>query len=95
MVVAKVEIYTSPMCPYCWRAKRLLNQKQVEFVEVDLWRDPERRSEMVSRAGGRTTVPQIFIDDRCIGGCEDLVALEAKGQLDRLVADEASPGRVA
>jgi glutaredoxin 3 len=55
--MAQVEIYTTPLCPYCWRAKRLLQSKGVEFVEIDLWQQPERRAEMVERAAGRTTVP--------------------------------------
>lgn len=82
--MARIEIYTSPMCPYCWRAKRLLNQKGVDFTEVDLWREPGRRSEMLGRADGRTSVPQIFIDGRGIGGCDDLFALDARGELDPL-----------
>jgi glutaredoxin 3 len=84
--MVKVEIYTSPLCPYCWRAKRLLSEKGVSFEEIDLWVEPERRSEMVARAGGRTTVPQIFIDGRPVGGSDDLVELERRGELDRLLA---------
>lgn len=84
--MAKVEIYTSPICPYCWRAKRLLSAKGVAFEEVDLWAHPGRRSEMVERAGGRSTVPQIFIDGRSVGGCDDLYELERRGDLDRLLA---------
>ncbi|MCS6780135.1 MAG: glutaredoxin 3, partial [Geminicoccaceae bacterium] len=70
--MVKVEIYTSPLCPYCWRAKRLLAQKGIAFQEIDVWSEPARRAEMVSRAEGRTTVPQIFIDGRGIGGSDDL-----------------------
>jgi len=84
--MVKVEIYTSPVCPYCWRAKRLLSEKGVSFEEIDLWAEPERRSEMVARAGGRTTVPQIFIDGRPVGGSDDLAELERRGELDRLLA---------
>jgi glutaredoxin 3 len=84
--MAKVEIYTSPLCPYCWRAKRLLGAKGVRFEEIDLWAEPARRSEMVERAGGRTTVPQIFIDGRPVGGSDDLHELERRGELDRLLA---------
>jgi len=84
--MAKVEIYTSPLCPYCWRAKRLLGTKGVRFEEIDLWAEPGRRSEMVERAGGRTTVPQIFIDGRPVGGSDDLHELERRGELDRLLA---------
>lgn len=87
--MAKVEIYTSPLCPYCWRAKRLLGEKGVAFEEIDLWADPSRRPEMVARAGGRTTVPQIFVDGRPIGGSDDLYELERRGELDRLLAGGA------
>lgn len=88
----RVVVYTTPMCPYCWRAKRLLRRKGVEFEEIDLWRHPERRAEMIARAG-RHTVPQIFVGERHLGGCDDLHALEAAGELDRLLAD-AGEGRV-
>jgi glutaredoxin 3 len=83
--MAQVEIYTTPLCPYCWRAKRLLQQKSVEFTEIDLWQEPGRRAEMVQRAGGRRTVPQLFIDGQSIGGSDELAALEAKGELDGLL----------
>ena len=81
-----VEIYTSPTCGYCHAAKRLLAQKGVTFAEVDVARQPDRRPEMVSRANGRRTVPQIFIDGRHVGGCDDLYALDAAGKLDPLLA---------
>lgn len=84
--MAQVEIYTTPLCPYCWRAKRLLRQKQVAYTEIDLWQEPERRAEMVRRAGGRRTVPQLFVDGRSIGGSDELVALEAKGALEAMLA---------
>ncbi len=84
--MVEVEIYTSPFCPYCWRAKRLLKRKGVAFVEIDLWREPERRAEMVERAAGRHTVPQIFVGGRGIGGCDELQALERAGELDALLA---------
>jgi glutaredoxin 3 len=83
--MAQVEIYTTPLCPNCWRAKRLLQSKGVEFVEIDLWQQPERRAEMVERAGGRTTVPQLFVDGRAIGGADELAALERDGKLDALL----------
>ena len=83
--MAEVEIYTTPLCPYCWRAKRLLNSKSVAFVEVDLWQQPQRRAEMIERAGGRSTVPQLFIDGRAIGGSDELAALERDGKLDALL----------
>lgn len=77
-----IEIYTTPFCPYCWRAKRLLERKGVDFVEIDLWREPDRRAEMRARAEGRSTVPQIFIDGRGIGGSDELAAMEQAGDLD-------------
>jgi glutaredoxin 3 len=83
--MAQVEIYTTPLCPYCWRAKRLLQQKSVEFTEIDLWQEPGRRAEMVLRAGGRRTVPQLFIDNQSIGGSDELAELESKGELDALL----------
>lgn len=82
----KVEIYTTPLCPYCWRAKKLLGEKGVEFEEIDLWREGKRRAEMQERAEGRSTVPQIFIDGRGIGGSAELAALEASGRLDELLS---------
>ncbi|MDX6750811.1 glutaredoxin 3 [Geminicoccaceae bacterium 1502E] len=84
--MARVEIYTTPLCPYCWRAKRLLDAKSVGYLEIDLWREPARREEMSARAEGRTTVPQIFIDGRAVGGCDDIHALEQAGELDGLLA---------
>jgi len=83
--MAEVEIYTTPLCPYCWRAKRLLEKKGVAFVEIDLWQHPERRDEMMRRAGGRRTVPQVFIAGRGIGGSDELLDLEAQGVLETLL----------
>ena len=83
--MAQIEIYTTPWCPYCWRAKRLLETKGIDYVEIDLWQESTRRAEMVARAGGRTTVPQLFIDGRGIGGSDELAALEASGELDGLL----------
>jgi glutaredoxin 3 len=83
--MAQVEIYTTPLCPYCWRAKRLLTSKGIAFLEIDLWQQPERRAEMVERAAGRTTVPQLFVDGRAIGGSDKLAALEREGKLDALL----------
>ncbi|MBI1243631.1 MAG: glutaredoxin 3 [Alphaproteobacteria bacterium] len=85
-MAAKVEIYTSPFCGYCARAKRLLSQKGVEYVEYDVLADSSLRPTMVSRAGGSTTVPQIFIDGRHVGGCDELHALDGEGKLDPLLA---------
>ena len=87
--MAEVEIYTTPWCPYCWRAKRLLEKKGVLYVEIDLWQESARRAEMVARASGRTTVPQLFIDGRGIGGSDELAALEATGKLDDLLGRAA------
>lgn len=84
--MAKVEIYTKAFCPYCVRAKRLLAAKGVEAHEYDITLGGARRPEMIERAHGRTTVPQIFIDGRHIGGSDDLHALDARGGLDPLLA---------
>jgi glutaredoxin 3 len=83
--MAKVEIYTKFLCPYCARAKALLAQKGVKFDEYDITMGGAKRSEMLARAPGRTTVPQIFIDGTHIGGCDDLMALEARNGLDQLL----------
>ena len=80
--MAEVEIYTRMFCPYCTRARALLRDKGAAFVDIDIEEEPERRAEMIRRAGGRTTVPQIFINGAHIGGCDDLVALERAGELD-------------
>ncbi|MCL4139575.1 UNVERIFIED_CONTAM: hypothetical protein GTU68_040479 [Idotea baltica] len=81
-----VEIYTSPLCGYCTAAKRLLNQKGVNFSEVDVLANPDRKSEMIQRANGGRTVPQIFIGDIHVGGFDDMNALERAGKLDALLA---------
>ena len=80
-----VEIYTSPFCGYCHAAKRLLAQKNVTFTEIDIAAHPERRAEMMKRANGGRTVPQIFIGGVHVGGCDDLHALEREGRLDALL----------
>ena len=87
----KIVIYTTATCPYCMRAKALLTEKGAPFEEIPVDFDPPRRAEMRARAGGRTTVPQIFIGDRPIGGCDDLFALEFAGELDPLLADRVEP----
>ena len=84
--MAKVEIYTKSTCPYCIRAKRLLDMKGIAFTEVSVDWGGKDKEEMVQRAGGRTTVPQIFIDGQHIGGCDDLMWLEQDGKLDPLLA---------
>lgn len=81
-----VEIYTSPLCGFCHAAKRLLNGKGINFQEVDVLSNPDRKAEMIQRANGGRTVPQIFIGDTHIGGCDDLYALERSGKLDPLLA---------
>jgi glutaredoxin 3 len=78
----QVEIYATPICPYCMRAKALLRRKGVSFTEIDVMTHPERREEMVRRSGGRFTVPQIFIDGEHIGGSDDLATLDRTGGLD-------------
>lgn len=81
-----VEIYTSPLCGFCHAAKRLLTKKGVTFSEVNILSNPERKPEMIERANGGYTVPQIFIGDTHVGGCDDLYALEQAGKLDPLLA---------
>ena len=81
-----VEIYTSPLCGYCHAAKRLLTQKGVSFSEVDVLAEPGRKAEMMQRANGGRTVPQIFIGDTHVGGSDELHALERAGKLDALLA---------
>ena len=83
----KIEIYTKFMCPYCARAMALLNRKGAVFDEHDITMGGPDRAVMLERSGGRTTVPQIFIGERHIGGSDDLAALEAAGELDALLAD--------
>ena len=86
-----VEIYTRDYCYYCAAAKQLLNRKGIAFTEIDTTGRPERRAEMLARANGRTTVPQIFIGATHVGGCDDLHALEAAGRLDALLIAEGQP----
>jgi len=83
--MAKIEIYTKPMCPYCIRAKALLDKKKVIYSETNAFISADKRREMNDRSG-RNTFPQIFIDDKHIGGCDELMALEARGGLDPLLA---------
>lgn len=86
----KVEIYTTMFCGYCQAAKRLLNRKGVAFTEIDVSMNAGLRAEMTKRAGGRRTVPQIFIGERHVGGSDDLHALEARGELDTLLQGQGS-----
>lgn len=83
--MAKVEIYTTMLCGYCYRAKKLLDERGVTYREIDVMTDGKLREEMRARAGGRSSVPQIFIDDRHIGGCDELYALERSGKLAPLL----------
>jgi len=87
--MAKVEVYSSMWCPFCYRAKRLLKKKGVKFEEIDVDSDPAVRAAMRERSAGRHTVPQIFINDSGIGGCDELYALDAQGKLDALLAEAA------
>ena len=80
--MARVEIYTTLFCPYCARAKALLEKKGVSYENIDVIEQPDRRPEMLRRSGGRSSVPQIFIDGEHIGGSDELVALDRAGKLD-------------
>ena len=84
--MATVEIYTTPVCPYCVRAKSLLKQKNQDFKEIDVSQDNALREAMMAKAGGRRSVPQIFINGQHVGGSDELYALDKKGELDKLLA---------
>ena len=90
--MARTTIYTTPYCPYCQMAKALLERKGVEFDEIDVSRRPDLRAEMTRKARGRTSVPQIWIGDSYIGGCDDLYELDQEGGLDRLLAPLSQAG---
>ena len=83
--MAKIEVYTTPYCPYCVAAKKMLKKKNVEFKEIDVSGDNILREDMMLRAGGSHTVPQIFIDDKHIGGFDDMAEMNALGELDPLI----------
>ncbi len=85
--MAKVEIYSWVTCPYCKKAKALLDSKNIEYIEYNITGNESARTKMAQRTGGVKSVPQIFINDKHIGGCDDLHALEAKGKLDELLND--------
>ncbi|HEY7687761.1 MAG TPA: glutaredoxin 3 [Dongiaceae bacterium] len=87
--MAKVEIYTTQFCPYCFRAKKLLQEKGVAYTEIDVMMDGSRRKEMMERAGGRRSVPQIFINGTHVGGSDELYALDRAGKLTPML--EATP----
>ena len=80
-----ITIYTKSWCPYCSAAKKLLSDKGVDFTEIDIEKKPEARAEMIQKAKGRSTVPQIFIGEKHVGGCDDLYALDDRGQLEPLL----------
>lgn len=80
-----IEIYTIPTCPYCIRAKKLLRERKMDYVEYDVSENEENYEDMLSRSNGKKTVPQIFINDKHIGGCDDLVSLDAKKRLDQRI----------
>ena len=86
--MAQIDIYTSPLCGFCYQAKELLGDKGVTFNEIDIIAKPDRHKEMLERANGQRTVPQIFIDNTHIGGCDDLYSLNSKGELDPLLEDK-------
>ena len=84
--MAQIEIYTKSTCSFCHAAKKLLKSKNLSFIETDILQKPNKRPEMIKRAGGRTTVPQIFINGSHVGGFDDLAVAEQTGKLDRLLA---------
>lgn len=88
--MALVEIYTTMLCPYCWRAKKLLEERGAAFRELDVMCDGSLRGEMRQRAGGRSSVPQIFINGQHVGGCDELYALDRAGKLTPLLEQPAS-----
>ena len=81
-----ITVYTKPMCPYCSRALSLLKKKGAEFTEIEAAWDPDKRKEMLARSNGQSTYPQIFVGERHVGGCDDLMALDSRGELDKLLA---------
>ena len=81
----KIEIYTTTRCPYCVKAKNLLSSKDLDYIEINIEQDPSLKEEMMAKSGGRKTVPQIFINDAHIGGCDDLHATNDSGKLDKII----------
>jgi glutaredoxin 3 len=84
--MAKIEIYTTPICGFCHRAKQLLSQKGAKFLEINVMMNSRKREEMVKRSNGGSTVPQIFIGNKHVGGCDDLFNLEYDGTLNKLLS---------
>ncbi len=83
--MARVEVYSTPFCPYCVRAKHYLDNENIAYTNIDVSGQPELRREMFDRSNGGTTVPQIFINDRSIGGCDEMLQLARTGELDQLI----------
>ena len=83
--MAKIEIYYADYCPFCCRAKGLLDSKDVDYTLYDVEKEPRKRDEMTQRSPSARTIPQIFIDDKAIGGCDDLYTLETSGMLDKMI----------
>ena len=81
----KIDIYTTPYCPFCIRAKKLLKDKKINFNEIDLSENPEKFEEMINKSNGAKTVPQIFVNDTHIGDCDQIHELENKGELDKIL----------
>lgn len=81
----KIVIYTLPTCGFCRQAKNLIQAKNVQYEEIDLEAHPEKKAEMLEKTGGKTSVPEIFVDDKLIGGCQELYELEEKGELDNII----------
>lgn len=93
--MTRIRLYTTPFCGYCRAAKRLLSEKALDFEEIDVSFDAHKRAEMIQRAGGLRTVPQIFIHERHVGGYDELAALEREGTLDSLLASGPELATVA
>ncbi len=89
LLMATVEVYARPMCPYCTRPKSLLDSKGIKYAEYNIWEDTARKPEMVKRTNGGSSVPQIFINDDHVGGCDELMTLERAGNLDLLLKLDA------
>lgn len=86
--MAKVEVYRRDMCGFCAAVERLFQTKGVEYISHDIWKEPDLKTQMMKRAGGKTSVPQVFIDGEHIGGCDDTMALEQKGALNVMLGIE-------
>lgn len=87
IVVSNVTLYVTSICPYCVKAKQLLNKKGIPFTTINISENHQLRQDMIEKSGGRFTVPQIFVNDHYIGGCDDLYALDRTGELDHLLKE--------